>query len=215
MINIFGYGVTTKPLVRFLNSLGILVRIYDDKFSGTKDDECGNTRKILKNGEVAPPREDAVDLPELTCIDHPESHYVLRDGASGIFLAAHNFPAVREARPVKVAELKRFRDRISPKFYYLADGPETDPDGNQTEVHYSRKLKVQYLTSVTDEGKATSWAAFYQPETGTWKETTRTVKASQRSTSKSSSSKTSAAKTSAAKKSTAKSRTTKTTKAKK
>ena len=43
MINIFGYGVTTKPLVRFLNSLGILVRIYDDKFSGTKDDECGNT----------------------------------------------------------------------------------------------------------------------------------------------------------------------------
>lgn len=179
------------------------------------NDECGNTRKILKNGEVAPPREDAVDLPELTCIDHPESHYVLRDGASGIFLAAHNFPAVREARPVKVAELKRFRDRISPKFYYLADGPETDPDGNQTEVHYSRKLKVQYLTSVTDEGKATSWAAFYQPETGTWKETTRTVKASQRSTSKSSSSKTSAAKTSAAKKSTAKSRTTKPTKAKK
>lgn len=42
MINIFGYGVTTKPLVGFLNSLGISVRIYDDKFSGTRGDEFGN-----------------------------------------------------------------------------------------------------------------------------------------------------------------------------
>lgn len=43
MINVFGYGVTTKPLVRFLNALGIRLRIYDDKFEGTRYDEFGNT----------------------------------------------------------------------------------------------------------------------------------------------------------------------------
>ncbi|MBR2111495.1 MAG: hypothetical protein IJ950_00830, partial [Helicobacter sp.] len=43
MIRIFGYGVTTKPLVRFLNSLGIRVAIYDDTFEGTRSDEFGNT----------------------------------------------------------------------------------------------------------------------------------------------------------------------------
>ena len=43
MIRIFGYGVTTKPLVRFLNSLGIRVAIYDDTFEGTRSDDFGNT----------------------------------------------------------------------------------------------------------------------------------------------------------------------------
>lgn len=42
MINIFGYGVTTKPLVRFLSSLHIPLRIYDDTFAGTRYDEFGN-----------------------------------------------------------------------------------------------------------------------------------------------------------------------------
>lgn len=138
------------------------------KYMQCTNEECKNTRKILKNGEVAPPREDAVDLPELPCAKNPESHYVLRDGASGLFLAAHNFPKVRETRPVLVSELKRFRDRISPKFYYLADGPETDPEGNPAEVRFSRKTKTQYLSSTTAEGKATNWSAFYDPNTQQW-----------------------------------------------
>lgn len=134
------------------------------------NEACKNTRKILKNGDVAPPREDAVDLPELPCDKNPESHYVLRDGATGIFLAAHDFPKVRETRPVKVIELKRFIDRISPKFYYLANGPEYDPNGNPAEVRFSRKLKEQYLSSVNPEGKQTKWAAYYAPETNSWRE---------------------------------------------
>ena len=30
-------------------------------------DECKNTRKILRNSEMAPPKEDPVPLPELPC----------------------------------------------------------------------------------------------------------------------------------------------------
>ncbi|MCK0525595.1 MULTISPECIES: type I DNA topoisomerase [unclassified Anaerobiospirillum] len=141
------------------------------KYMLCTNEECKNTRKILKNGEVAPPREDAVDLPELICNQNPESHYVLRDGASGIFLAAHDFPKVRETRPVTVGELRRFRERISPKFYYLADGPEFDSEGNPAQVRFSRKFKVQYLSSVDANGKQTSWAAYYKPESNTWEET--------------------------------------------
>lgn len=138
------------------------------KYMSCTNKECGNTRKILKNGEIAPPREDAVDLPELSC-KAEGAHYVLRDGASGIFLAAHNFPKVRETRPPKVCELQRFRDRISPKFYYLADAPAVDKDGNETEVRFSRKTKKQYVMATNAEGK-TTFVAFYNDEKREWEE---------------------------------------------
>ena len=64
-------------------------------------------------------------------------------------------------------ELKRFRDRISEKFYYLADAPTQDPDGNPSVVRYSRKNKEQYVMSEVD-GKATGWTAHYQ--NGKWVE---------------------------------------------
>ena len=135
------------------------------KYFGCTNEECKNTRKLLKNGEVAPPKEDPVDLPELPC-EKSDAHFVLRDGASGIFLAAHNFPKSRETRAPLVAELARFRDRISPKFYYLADAPATDPDGNNTLVRFSRKTKQQYVMSETPEGKASGWSAWYKD--GQW-----------------------------------------------
>ena len=146
------------------------------KYMACTNAECGNTRKILKSGEVAPPKEPAVDLPELEC-KAPGSHYVLRDGAAGLFLAAHNFPKVRETRPVLVKELKRFRDRISPKFYYLADGPEVDENGNPAEVRFSRKVKKQYLMTEAD-GKPTGWTAFYNEKDGKWEINLPTAKKS-------------------------------------
>jgi DNA topoisomerase-1 len=137
------------------------------KYFGCTNEECKNTRKLLRNGEAAPPKEDPVDLPELPC-EKSDAHFMLRDGASGIFLAAHNFPKSRETRAPKVEELARFRDRISPKFYYLADAPQTDPDGNPAIVRYSRKTKQQYVMSENDSGKATGWSAWY--ENGKWQE---------------------------------------------
>ena len=136
------------------------------KYFGCTSEECKNTRKLLRNGEAAPPKEDPTDLPELEC-EKSDAHFVLRDGASGIFLAAHNFPKSRETRAPKVAELARFRDRISPKFYYLADAPVKDPDGNATIVRYSRKTKQQYVMSENKEGKATGWSAWCTD--GKWK----------------------------------------------
>lgn len=136
------------------------------KYMACSNAACGNTRKILKNGQVAPPREDPVDLPELPCKTEG-AHYVLRDGAAGIFLAAHNFPKVRETRPPKVAELKRFYERLSPKFKYLAQAPLTDEDGNETEVRFSRKMGKQYVIAVKD-GKPTGFTAFYNEQNAQW-----------------------------------------------
>jgi DNA topoisomerase-1 len=136
------------------------------KYFGCTNEECKNTRKLLRSGEAAPPKEDPTFLPELECIKS-DAHFVLRDGASGIFLAAHNFPKSRETRAPLVAELARFRDRISPKFYYLADAPAKDPDGKPTIVRYSRKTKQQYVMSENEEGKASGWSAWY--ENDKWK----------------------------------------------
>jgi len=137
------------------------------KYFGCTNEECKNTRKLLRNGEAAPPKEDPVDLPELPC-EKSDAHFMLRDGASGIFLAAHNFPKSRETRAPKVEELARFRDRISPKFYYLADAPQKDPEGNPAIVRYSRKTKQQYVMSENEAGKATGWSAWY--DDGKWQE---------------------------------------------
>lgn len=131
------------------------------KYFGCTNEECKNTRKLLRSGEAAPPKEDPVFLPELEC-EKSDAHFVLRDGAAGIFLAAHTFPKSRETRAPLVQELTRFRDRISPKFYYLADAPAADPDGNPSIVRYSRKTKQQYVMSESEKGKASGWAAWYQ-----------------------------------------------------
>ena len=134
------------------------------KYFDCTNEECKNTRKLLASGEAAPPKEDPVQLPELEC-EKSEAHFVLRDGAAGIFLAANTFPRSRETRAPKVAELQRFRDRISEKFYYLADAPAEDNEGNLSVVRYSRKTKEQYVMTeiATEDGKpkATGWTAKY------------------------------------------------------
>ncbi len=130
------------------------------KYFGCTNSECKNTRKLLRNGEAAPPKEDPTHLPELPC-EKSDGYFVLRDGASGIFLAASTFPKSRETRAPFVEELQRFRDRISPKFHYLADAPATDPDGNKAKVRYSRKTKQQYVMTEDSKGKATGWSAWF------------------------------------------------------
>ena len=120
---------------------------------------CDNTRKILKNGEVAPPREEPVPFPELKC-EKADAYFVLRDSAVGVFMSAHNFPKVRESRPAKVSELAQYRDRLPEKLQYLADAPLTDPEGNPAIISFSRKEKRQYVTSEKN-GKKTKWIMDY------------------------------------------------------
>ncbi|MGP3281128.1 type I DNA topoisomerase [Serratia bockelmannii] len=129
------------------------------KYMGCTNENCKNTRKILRNGDVAPPKEDPVPLPELPC-DKSDAYFVLRDGAAGVFLAANTFPKSRETRAPLVEELARFKDRLPEKLRYLADAPVADAEGNKTLVRFSRKTKQQYVSSEKD-GKATGWSAFY------------------------------------------------------
>ncbi|MCW0311279.1 DNA topoisomerase 1 [Pantoea ananatis] len=136
------------------------------KYMACTNDDCKNTRKILRNGDVAPPKEDPVPLPELPC-EKSDAYFVLRDGAAGVFLAANTFPKSRETRTPLVEELQRFHDRLPEKLKYLAEAPATDPEGNKTLVRFSRKTKQQYVAS-EKEGKATGWSAFYID--GKWQE---------------------------------------------
>lgn len=129
------------------------------KYMGCTNEACKNTRKILKNGEVAPPKEDPVHFPELPC-EQSDAYFVLRDGASGLFMAASNFPKSRETRAPLVAEFAQYEDRIPDKFKYLATAPVSDPDGLPTVIRFSRKSKEHYVRTEVN-GKPSGWTALY------------------------------------------------------
>lgn len=131
------------------------------KFFGcTNYPECKNTRKLLRNGEPAPPKADPVPMPELKC-EKSDGFFILRDGAAGIFLASNLFPKSRETKSPLVEDLYRHRNEIDPKFYYLAFAPQEDPEGNKYIIKFKRKEKIQYITSEKD-GNPTGWTAFYK-----------------------------------------------------
>ena len=135
-------------------------------FACTKYPECKNTRKLLSNGQAAPPRAEPIPMPELKC-EKSDGHFVLRDGASGIFLASSNYPKSRETRPPAVEDLQRHADKLDPKLAFLADAPANDPDGNKVIIKFSRKNKHYYLTS-TKNNKPSGWSATWQD--GRWNE---------------------------------------------
>ncbi|GAB3475613.1 type I DNA topoisomerase [Marinomonas epiphytica] len=129
------------------------------KYFGCTNETCKNTRKLLKNGEAAPPKMDPVPMPELAC-QKVEDHYILRDGATGLFLAASQFPRKRETRAPLVKEILPYMDQIDPKYHFFKTAPVSDSDGNNTVIRYSRKTKEQYVMTEV-EGKPTGWKAFY------------------------------------------------------
>jgi len=134
------------------------------KYFGCTSETCKNTRKLLRNGEAAPPKMDPVPMPELAC-EKVEDHYVLRDGAAGLFLAASQFPRNRETRAPFIDELLPHKGEIDPKYTFLFTAPAKDDEGNRTQVRFSRKSKEQYVMTEKD-GKATGWKAYYR--NGKW-----------------------------------------------
>ncbi|MCX2973466.1 type I DNA topoisomerase [Halieaceae bacterium IMCC8485] len=136
------------------------------KYFGCTSEECKNTRKLLRNGEAAPPKMNPVPMPELEC-QKVEDTYVLRDGAAGMFLAASQFPRNRETRAPFVDELLPHKSEIDSKYKFIFAAPTEDDDGNRAQVRYSRKSKEQYVMTEKD-GKATGWKAFYRK--GKWEE---------------------------------------------
>ncbi len=134
------------------------------KYFGCSNSECKNTRKLLRNGEPAPPKMEPVPMPELSC-EKVNDHYILRDGAAGLFLAASQFPKHRETRAPLVEEIIPHKDEIDPKYRFLFSAPTEDNAGNKSQIRFSRKSKEQYVLTEVD-GKATGWKAFYRD--GIW-----------------------------------------------
>ncbi|WP_348666110.1 type I DNA topoisomerase [Arsenophonus symbiont of Ornithomya chloropus] len=129
------------------------------KYMRCVNGNCKNIRKVLINGEISPPKELPIPLPELIC-KKTNTYFVLKDGSAGIFLAASNFPKSKETRTPLVEELIRFKKRLPSKFIYLTKAPILDPEGNKTIIKFNRKTKEQYITSEKN-GKSTGWSAIY------------------------------------------------------
>ena len=146
------------------------------KYFGCTNTDCKNTRKILRDGRPAPPKADPVPMPELACA-RVDDHFVLRDGAAGLFLAASQFPKNRETRAPRVQELKAHANEIDPRFAYLLDAPETDPDGNPATLKFSRKTREQFVAAERN-GKPTGWRAHYRD--GRWVEQAGAAEAGKR-----------------------------------
>jgi DNA topoisomerase-1 len=129
------------------------------KYFGCTNSECGNTRKLLRNGEAAPPKADPIPMPHLKC-EKSDDFFLLRDGAAGLFLAASQFPKHRETRAPTIEELKSVADKLDEKHRYLLDAPVKDKEGNKAVLRFSRKTKEQFVVTEV-EGKPTGWQAFY------------------------------------------------------
>lgn len=136
------------------------------KYFGCTQESCKNTRKLLRNGEPAPPKMTPVPLPELNC-EKVVDTYVLRDGAAGLFLAASQFPKNRETRAPRLHELLPHQAEIDAKYAYLWAAPVADTNGNYSLIRFARKTQEYYLSTESD-GKDTGWRAFYRK--GVWVE---------------------------------------------
>ncbi len=139
------------------------------KYFGCTSESCKNTRKLLRNGQAAPPKMEPIPMPELRC-QKVEDHYILRDGASGIFLAASQYPKHRETRAPTVAELKSHGSELDTKYAYLLSAPEKDPEGRDAVIRYNRKQAESYVRT-EENGKPSGWKAEYID--GNWVESAK------------------------------------------
>ena len=140
------------------------------KYFGCTGEDCKNTRKLLRNGEAAPPKMDPVAMPELAC-EKVEDHYLLRDGAAGLFLAASQFPKNRETRAPYLDELLPHQNEIDPKYQFLMRAPVMDSDGRRALVKFGRQTKEHYLATEIEKGKVSGWRADFDESKGIWVET--------------------------------------------
>ncbi len=122
------------------------------KYFTCSNEECDNKRRVLSNGQVAPPRMSPVQT-TIACTKYPQSAYMIREGAMGLFLAAPGFPKQRETRSPYVKELVPYKDQLDKKFHYLLGGPTEDKDGNLLQIRYSRKKGENYLMSVNEKNR--------------------------------------------------------------
>ena len=139
------------------------------KYFGCTNANCKNTRKLLRNGQAAPPRMEPIPMPELRC-EKVDDHFVLRDGASGIFLAASQYPKHRETRAPTVLQVKAHAKELNAKYSYLLSAPDADPNGSEAIIRYNRKRAESYVRAEKN-GKPTGWKAEFID--GRWVESSK------------------------------------------
>ena len=131
------------------------------KYFECGNEECGNKRRVLANGEIMPTRMVPIET-DIPCDKYPESNYIIREGALGLFLAAPGFPKQRETRSPYVRELIPYKDKIDKKYHYLLDAPQEDKDGNLFQVRYSRKQAENYVATSGEDKRKIFQQAFYR-----------------------------------------------------
>lgn len=140
------------------------------KYFGCTNEDCKNTRKLLRNGQAAPPKVDPIPMPELRC-EKVDDYYLLRDGAAGLFLAASQYPRFRETRAPLLSELLAHADELDTKYQYLLEAPRKNPIKDaDVIVRFDKARGLSYLRAEKD-GKAAGWRADYRE--GRWVETTK------------------------------------------
>ena len=75
-------------------------------------------------------------------------------------------PKSRETKKPLVEDLVRHKEKLDPKYRFIADAPTEDPDGHKTSVRFSRKAKEHFIGSEVD-GKLSNWQMFFRD--GKWK----------------------------------------------
>ncbi len=120
---------------------------------------CNTTRKMLKNGEPAPITMDPIELPSLKCFK-VNDHFVLREGGSGLFLAASKYPKHRETKSPTVEELQLCKDKLPDYLQFLALAPKKDDKNNPTVICFSKKTKSYYISSIAN-GKRTKFVLYF------------------------------------------------------
>ena len=131
------------------------------KFFACTNETCQNTRKLLKNGQVAPPKMTPIPTPNIQC-EKVNDTYVLRDSVNGLFLAASQFPKKREIRQPYIDELIPYKNQLPEKYHYILEAPVKDNKGRRTLLRHSRKEKSQYVMTEDNKRNPTGWKAIYK-----------------------------------------------------
>lgn len=153
-----GYEGPSIPCDKCGKPMQLKLGRFGKYFGCTGYPECVNTRKLLRSGEAAPPKSAPIQMPELPCTKGP-GHFVLRDGAVGMFLAASTYPKVRETRNPLVEDLIRHASELDPKYAHLVKAPVADSKGRKAIVRFDRKAKEQYVSSEDAKGEPSGWSA--------------------------------------------------------
>jgi ssDNA-binding Zn-finger/Zn-ribbon topoisomerase 1 len=83
---------------------------------------------------------------------------ILRDGASGLFLACSAFPKCRNTMNVSVHLLRTLKDKLDPKFHPLTEAPAACPECQAAVIlRWSRKTKKNLFTCENSLEKKCKW----------------------------------------------------------